>query len=365
MAVDTDPLPEIAAEAPPAPLPPPRPADLDPQPADPSQGTNQAEQVGGKQYLRELRLVVGNDSGNALDLSNLRVRFEVHTNDSGSAPANASIRIYNLAKATAKKLVKGQKTEFTAVQLDAGYRGDIGKLFDGEIIQIRSGRENPVDTYVHIVATHSGKAHNFGVVNKTLASGHTFKDWVQTSFEAMQKHNPALQLGFVADLGQVKMPRARTLFGMARDLMLDVGRATNTTWFIHENKLNVIKNGEPLPGSAFVINSSTGMVGLPVQTMEGIEVRTLLNRRIGPGTRLKIDEGSIQRAQMSPQTLVGERDQGLLPAINEADGEYKAVVIDHYGDTRGNDWYSEIIAISTGEGVIPPALTARGVTIPK
>ena len=307
-----------------------------------------------RQWIREYSLTV-EGAGSAIDASDLRIRFKVDQNTL-QRPNSAEITITNLSNETADKIQKEGKL----VTLSAGYEGASKLLFKGDIIQKRKGRENPVDTYLTILATSGDKAYNFAVVNKSLAAGHTFRDQVNAAFEPMKEHG--ITLGHIGDLGSKVMPRGRTMFGMARDFLRDIAFSTNTAWSIQNNKLQVLENQKTLPGQAVVLNSQTGMVGMPVQTINGIIVRCLLNPEIRPGTRIQINQSSIQTAAFSPN-YTAEVQNSMLPSIAE-DGFYKALVVDHVGDTRGNPWYTDIVCIrADGQGPIPLGLAGQGINI--
>ena len=307
-----------------------------------------------RQWIREASLTIEGASG-SIDVSELRIRFKVNQNTL-QRPNSAEITITNLSNETANKIQKEGKL----VTLTAGYEGASKLLFKGDIIQKRKGRENPVDTYLTILATSGDKAYNFAVVNKSLAAGHTFRDQVNAAFEPMKEHG--ITLGHIGDLGSKIMPRGRTMFGMARDFLRDIAFSTNTAWSIQNNKLQLLENQKTLPGDAVVLNSNTGMVGMPVQTINGIIVRCLLNPEIHPGTRVQINQSSIQQAAFSPN-YTAEVQNSMLPSIAE-DGFYKALVVDHMGDTRGNPWYTDIVCIrADGQGPIPLGLAGQGINI--
>ena len=85
------------------------------------------------QWIRKIGLYVQLSQEEFLDLSAFHIRFEVANADVES-PNNASIRIYNLAKSTVKKLI--EQGEFTQVTLNAGYiNGNYGTIFQGNIKQ--------------------------------------------------------------------------------------------------------------------------------------------------------------------------------------------------------------------------------------
>ena len=296
-----------------------------------------------RQWIRQCRLVVG-DGGAGLDLSALRIRFTVNQAIVGT-PGNADIIVSNLSDATANTI----QQEYTRVVLDAGYEENIATIFEGEIVQKRKGRENPTDTYLAILGREAQKAHSYATISKTLAAGHTFRDQVDACLEALKPFG--VVAGFIDDLGSFKMPRGRALFGMVRDQLRTIASATDTAWRVQGNKLTIVKNKGTLPGSAIVMNSRTGMVGMPVQTMDGIEVRCLLNPEIKPGTRIQIDQSSIQQQQISLNNSAGAQNE-RIPSL-ATDGIYKVLKVTHSGDTRGNDWYSDLVCMSASGGPIP------------
>jgi hypothetical protein len=66
------------------------------------------------QWLRRVSLIVADASGNGLDLSDFRIKFNVTQADISSGhfiPKSATITVYNLAASTVKKI----ETQFTQV----------------------------------------------------------------------------------------------------------------------------------------------------------------------------------------------------------------------------------------------------------
>lgn len=311
-----------------------------------------------RQWLRKCRLTIGNGSdavivsgmgdsdGNLLE--GLRVRFSLEQ-ETFQAPEHADITITNLSDATANKIQK----EYDRVVLEAGYPDNMATLFEGEIVQKRKGRENPTDTYLAILAKAGQKAYSYGVVNKTLASGHTLRDQVDACLEVMKPYG--ITAGYIADLGTAKMPRGRALFGMAKDHLRAICQTAGAQWWIHQNKLTIVKNNGYAPGSAIVLNSRTGMIGMPVQTMGGIEVRCLINPEIKPGVRIQIDQSSIQQQALSAN-YQAEAQNNMVPEIS-TDGLYKVLYVKTTGDTRGLDWYMDIICLAVGSKIIPQGLS--------
>lgn len=305
-----------------------------------------------RQWIRQVNLQVGK-GGDVIDLSNMRIRFNVVQGDV-QTPNHADIIVTNLSAETSNRIQK----EYDSVVLQAGYPGNAATIFQGEIVQKRRGRENPTDTYLYIIAKEGQRAYSYATISKTLAAGHTFRDQVDACLKELGKYG--ITAGYIADLGAAKMPRGKALFGMVKNQLRSICSATGTSWSIQGNQLQIVSNDTYIPGEAIVLNSNTGMVGMPVQTMNGIEVRCLLNPEIKPGRRIKIDEASIQQAAFT--TNYQDAQNYFIPETS-SDGIYKVIVVNNSGDTRGNAYYSDIICLSASGKIIPNSLSSRGVNV--
>ncbi|MGY2438552.1 phage protein [Pseudomonas sp. SDO52101_S400] len=291
------------------------------------------------QYLRQISLKVG-DADDALDLSDMRIRFAVRRGDF-KTPNSADIRVYNLSENTVQRIQK----EFERVVLQAGYAGNYGVIFDGTIKQVRRGRESQDTTYIDITAADGDSAYNFAVMNVTLASGSTANDHLEQVLSSMKSRG--ITMGEAPELSETRLPRGKVFYGMTRDFLDILGKTQDVSWSIQDSKLTLIPNNAYLPGEAVVITSATGMVGLPEQTQNGINVRTLLNPGIRIGKRLQINNTSIQQYRYGLSINSGASNSFVKQQAKIADdGFYKAIVVDHYGDTRGNEWYTDTICLA-------------------
>ncbi|MDI2595029.1 hypothetical protein POF45_26930 [Pseudomonas sp. 681] len=309
------------------------------------------------QYLRQISLKVG-DATDALDLSDMRIRFAVRRGDIAT-PNTADIRVYNLSDDTVKKIQK----EFERVVLQAGYPGNYGTIFDGTIKQVRRGRESQTDTYIDITAADGDSAYNFGVMNVTLAGGSTAQDHLDQVLKSLASRG--ITMGESPELSPSKLPRGKVFYGMTRDFLDILGKTQDVSWSIQDRKLTLIPNNAYLPGDAVVVTSATGMIGLPEQNQNGINVRTLLNPGIRVGKRLKLDNTSIQKLRLNPAPLgQASVDLSLIQIRTDSDGFYKVLVANHYGDNRGNDWYTDTICISIDAAVTNGSMIKAGTGIP-
>ena len=293
---------------------------------------NNGAQEKNELWLRECSLVVGDDSGNGLDLSKLRIKFSTQKGDV-ETPNSAEIIVYNLSEDTRNKIEK----EFTQVVLQAGYKGNMGIIFKGNIRQVRRSRENGTDTLVEITAADGDRAYSYATVNKTLAAGSTPADEVAVCQESFAQKGTGA--GHVPELGGQPLPRAKVMYGPARSYMRDVADTTHTTWSIQDGKMQMVKKNSYLPGEAVVLTHETGLVGTPEQTNEGIKLRCLLNPRLRIGGRIKLDNKSIQRAKTDLKM------SATRPPRLADDGFYRILKVEFSGDTRGNDWYAEMVCV--------------------
>lgn len=298
-----------------------------------------------KQFLRKASLIIGPESGNALDLSALRFRFAIRRGDL-QTPNSADIRVFNVSDATSKRVVK----EFERVVIQGGYEGNFGVLFDGTIKQIRRGRETPTDTYLDITAADGDSAYNFSTMAMSLASGSTPNEHVAAVLQSMSANG--ISQGYVADLKGNPLPRGKVFYGMARDEMRKIARNTNTSWSIQNGKLQMVPETAYMPGDIPVITAATGMIGLPEQTQNGIKVRLLLNPNIKIGGLVKIDNKSLQQYRYNlsiNQSAVNGMTRQVVKT--DSDGIYYVMVADHSGDTRGNDWYTDLICLAADASI--------------
>ena len=287
------------------------------------------------QYIRRCNLLVGKASGEGLDLSSLRIQFKIKKSDA-QTPNTAEIRVYNLAPNTAKQI----RDEFKTVVLQAGYESNYGVIFHGNIKQVRLGRENGTDSYIDIAAGDGDDAYNYAVVNATLAAGAKQSDQINAAAGAMSSRG--VSKGYIGETGGAALPRGKVMYGNARDYLRQSAQASETTWSVQDGKLQVVPLTSVLPNQAVLLTSKTGLVGTPEQTNDGIKAKCLLNPMLKIGVRVKINEENVALAKLPDSSKDATANK---PADISKDGIYRLLVVEHSGDTRGNDWYSELVCL--------------------
>lgn len=311
-----------------------------------------------QQYLRKCNLVVSQGT-TGLDLSALRIKFRVLAMDADRTPA-AVITVFNLKDQTASQIQK----EFTFVRLQAGYEsGNFGIIFQGTIKQVRRGRMDAKDSFVEILASDGDFWRSFGMMNKTVAAGSTIQqraDAIVTAANQMGDAANNLDAGATtiplkAGTGGT-LPRGRVMFGLSSYHLTNIAESGQSSWFVQDGKLNIVTRTGYLPGEIVVLNAQTGMIGVPEATEQGIQFTSLLNPQIRLGRRVQIANKDLKSA-INTTTI---REQGFprFSDINFAatvtnDGVYRTLLAEHFGDTRGNEWFTRGTCLAIDASAAP------------
>jgi hypothetical protein len=307
-----------------------------------------AEAITGRQFIRRLYFTLG---GMRIDCSELNARFTVKDTQN-SVPCWCNIRATNLSKPTRDELMaicKASKgSQGAQFELYGGYPGREGLLFSGEVQQARSGKEvNGTDTYFDILATSLMRAYGFSTVSKTLDKGWKYDDAVKVVTDAFKAEG--LKIGHLDKLPTKAFPRALTMWGQARDEMSRIAEATGKVWTMGaRSTLELVDPGGYVPGRTIVIDGTTGMIGIPEQTIEGIVVKILLNPGVQINQQIHLNTTNINEMAQTP-LLPGSgglnSPQSSLGTKLRDDGLYNVVRVDHEGDVRGQDFYTIITCV--------------------
>lgn len=304
--------------------------------SSPTAGTATGGQNNTQQYGRTLTLLVSNNQGQALDLSALRIKFNVKKTGV-QTPNSADITVYNISAKTQKLIQK----EFTHVLLNAGYVGNFGLIFKGNIKQFITGRESATDTFINLNCGDGDQAYNFATINQTIKKGVQPQAQLNAALSSMNSMGVAT--GYMGQLPQISLPRGKVIYGNTREHLKKLADTYGFTWSVQDGNLVFLSQKTYLPNQAVVLTSKTGMIGTPQQTTLGIDVKCLMNPNIKAHGRVQINNKSV--AQMKIDFWV-PGSAANTPASFQHDGMYYPIVIEHSGDTRGQDWYTNLKLLS-------------------
>lgn len=309
--------------------------------------------TGDKQWMRQTSLKIAGLK-QALDLSAMHFRFST-TASHYEAPNTLAVRVYNLSDETIKAITKKDPVEYTLVELKAGYQGNLfGTIFAGQIKQYRFGKENNTDRYLDILAAESDAEYNDAWLAETAPAGtprHEVLSRIAAGMglETDQIGNTNIGGAYSANA------RGKVMWGLGRVQARNLANTMGCGWSMQKGKLVMLPLDSYLPGEIVVLNSTTGMIGIPEQQEDGIHVRCLLNPKLAIGRRIQIDNTSInqtvQGGALSQNSGIGQfiynaHNAMVTYADVTNDGYYMMYSIEHRGDTRGTEWYSDIVALA-------------------
>ena len=292
------------------------------------------------QFKRVCQVIVGK-SGKGVLIESLRIEFEIIKNFD-SEPNYAIIKIYNLSPDNENKI----KNEYDDVIINAGYKDESRLIFRGNIKHVyRYRKEN--DFITEIEAGDGDKDFRNSIMNETLAAGTTNQQIVERAVKSF-----GTTIKGEIQLTERQRFRGKVISGNTRKVLADLSQESGANWSIQDGQLQIIKVGAFLKDVAIVINSQTGMLSTPEINDKGIAVKCLLNPQIRINGRIKLDNNLIKAKRIKPKSLANERQKKeskpKTPIRLDPDGIYKVLKLTHKGDTRGNDWITEIECVSIG-----------------
>jgi hypothetical protein len=299
------------------------------------------------QFGRKASLIVSSGT-QGLDLSQFRFTFKTRNADE-QAPNTLYTRIYNLADSTVKQIQK----EFTTITLQAGYEtGNYGVIFQGTIKEVRVGRERNVDSYIEIWAADGDEFYNFAVISLSVAAGKTPQQII-TAIQSAPSVNGVAALPFASDATGLiaggpagtaqALSRGKVMFGMTRDYARDWADKYGYRWSMQNGQFVVVPITGYRPGEAVVLSSTTGLIGIPEAQNDGVHAKALLNPLIRIGCLVQIAQSDINQITLQQQGL--QYSPAIATITTEA-GFYRVLVAEFEGDSRGRDWYVDLICLA-------------------
>lgn len=300
-----------------------------------------------RQFGRKYRVtVVSGTTG--IDVSDMRCKFSIKKQWAGQ-PNMSTLTIYNLSANTENAIVQSADS----IRIEVGYEnGQFGEIFSGNIIQFVRGKEDSTDFYLTLLSLDGDNFFNFGTVAFSLNRGMGLRQ--QTEQIVSNSNIPATIGDITGTDDSQKLSRGKVYFGAAKDYLRDIGKTANSIFSIDSGAVTVQKLTGTPAGQAIILNSDTGLVGFPMQNDLGVTCKCLINPQIVTGGLIQLNNSTINQKEIS-------LGQFLRPL--SADGVYRVISLNHTGDTRGQEWYTEITAIAQGESLIPglmPGLNSNG-----
>lgn len=273
-----------------------------------------------RQYLRVCSLTV---AGRTIEL--LRMTFNIEKDILG-VPNRGKIQIYNLSADSRTAI---QKSGIRIV-LKAGYQGDVGTLFIGNVLNVFHIRKE-ADIITEIYAADGFSAYKDSYFSQTISPGISPKETLKKVASSFQ----GIEIGTIEGVPDKSSSiYGQTLSGSTEYLMNKQAKEYNVSWSIQDEVLQVFPLSGSLQNTTRILSATTGMIGSPTITEIGSNSKVLMDRTIVPGTKFRIDS-------TTPIVKMGNYYfQGVKPTIGK--GIYRANKVTHKGDTHADLWETEI-----------------------
>ena len=299
-------------------------------------------------------------SSSKWDPEALRVVFEVKQTTFPSPFWFADVAIYNLDSPQMQNLL------FNAVWLilKAGYQigGNFyGTIWKGPILQVIFDRDNVVDQVIRFncVAGPWLLAEQF--INTSQGVFSTQIDAVSGMIQQIGGKVSDQVSETATKLMKAKQyPRGKTIFGKMDKYLSDMSEDNFLQTWIEGNQRYVSELADlnadltpdliyspPFPPGQTPTTPDTGVtrsiIGVPQQNPYGTDFTVLLDPRLKVGLpilKAKLDLSLVRQLKQSyPRTFIAPLDKDSLVFVGQ---------VTHRGDTRGNDWYTDVTGARPG-----------------
>lgn len=255
------------------------------------------------------------------------VEFDV-TKDLGGKPNTASLNIFNLNADHRKSLTAkvASKTKRARVRLDAGYKDQVCRIFEGDVRHLwheRAGAD---------IVTHC----ETGDGERYVSSARIFRSWAPgTPVEVVIK-DVASSLGAgtgnlsTAVAGAVlkgwgpTYTQGASVAGKTVDVLNRLTKSVGLEWSIQDGTLQFLGTGASLQGTSVLVTDGTGLVGVPSVDHTGknvgmVQFKTLMIPDVFPGRKIRLESEEVQ-------------------------GDFRVVKAKYTGAIRSEEWYISVEA---------------------
>lgn len=272
--------------------------------------------TGTQQFLRLAKVSAFTKQGKGKDFTGLRCKFNIDKT-SESTPNAAKIDIFNLSL-DSRTFLEGKEMRLV---VEAGYSSGTEIIASGDITKASSKLNHP--DWITSIELGDGQV--------AMQEKHVDLSWSPgTPFQAIFSQAISA-LGVTAGPSLFGLSHIATggfsFSGTAKGLLDKLSKRFGLEWSVQDGAVQVSEKGKPVPGSAVLISSTTGLLGNVVKTVtngidkkiDGIEFSALLNGQIKPGRLISVNSGTIT-------------------------GFYKVRKVTFDGDTHDGPWFSIVEA---------------------
>ena len=258
-----------------------------------------------------------------------RVQFGVAT-DAGNANSYCELSIWGLSRETENKIFK----RGLPIYLKAGYEFNLDYIFKGEVVNFFRTRQGP-NRISKIIARGGAVKLENATITKSFGAGAKLAEIISACAAAI---GYTVVFAKTSDF-QKAFVRGYTLNGDPKHILNALSRQFDFQWVVENDRIVVLYQGSVRGAVTHKISALTGMIGSPeILTSRGgkfgVSVSVKLNPKIKWGEALQINS-EFPRANISNVYF-----NDIAPTLGE--GTYKALTIEHLGDSWGDEWTTRL-----------------------
>lgn len=237
-------------------------------------------------------------------------------------PNKVELAIYNLSRESRQRITPA-KGKTVRVQIDAGYKDEIGTVFVGDAGTVYPVRQG-ADMITKVLGSDGGHALNKARFADNFGPGTKLVDVLEKM---------AGSLGLKADAAKERIRKGDFRggitefahgFNFAGPLRAEFDRqmkSAGLTWSVQKGELQILAESETTQQTAFVFSSDSGLIGSPeLKDGGGVKFQCLMQAALSPGLKVVLDAKAVQ-------------------------GTFKVTELVFSGDTHGQDWLVDVEAV--------------------
>lgn len=278
----------------------------------------------------------------------IRIQFGIH-NIPGNHFSYADIALYNLSDDTANKIGKPG----TLIALKAGYEGNLGLIFVGDLVNMIRERQGP-DTITRIIAKSEAAKLQTKNLDKTFGPG-------VKAYQLMEACAAALEVPIIIHdkerFGTV-LPRGYAVQGSIKHTLMELSRQFRFKWLVDMGRLVIVPDiaGYRRPGMTHLVSMETGMVGNPEFTVtptakntesgevtRGREVGAKVAVRLNP--QIKWSDSFVINAKYVRAHLSSVYFGGIPEGVGQ--GTFSIQTLEHIGDNYSDSWDTRLNGLNS------------------
>lgn len=304
-------------------------------------------------FDRVYSLVIGQGGQQGVEISNLRLTFDISKDDTKN-PNRSRIRVYNLSASTRQML---EKPDVRCV-FKAGYAEEDGPLevYQGDVSFVFSRYELP-DIVTEIELGEGMKAIRDSMVSLSYAKGVSSRTIINDLAKKF-----GLPVNMPNDVPVREWQNGLSYHGAARQALDKVCAATGLSWSIQGGSLQIIRSGGNTNRTVFDIGAESGLIGSPERIRKGKQEVMLdpddekQKKRLEAKTKTldtvtQEEDGWRVRSLLLPTLLPGDR---VKLSSRTIDGVFTIRNLRHFGDSHGGDWITELKIVNPTESKDDP-----------